>query len=383
MSDPLDLPHVRRLIGSLLENGRDHAVICMDAEGVIVAWLGGAPEIFGYTADEMVGSRFARIFTPDDRQKSLDQYELDVASANSRSEDERWHLRKDGTRIWATGTVNALRGSDGRVIGFVKVVRDRTDLRTQIESLENQLAGLREGQERTHLFLKTLGHELRNPLAPLATAAHIIGRLSDDPRVDSTLKIVARQIDVLSRLADDLLDVSRLEAGKLELRLQRLDLRNLLADMVVSLQATAADRGLTLTAILPDGPLELEADVPRLQQVILNLVGNAIKYTPEGGRIWVKATQEGPDIVCRVEDTGIGIAPAVLPRIFDLFTQERQAQDMEPGGLGVGLALVRRIVELHRGTVQARSAGVGKGAEFTVRLPALPPAVDSGVAAGQ
>jgi len=219
--------------------------------------------------------------------------------------------------------------------------------------------------------LKTLGHELRNPLAPLSTATLIIGRLSQEHRVLSAVKIITQQAEAIRRLADDLTDVSRLEVGKFHLKLEKLDLRSLLQDAVEGLQPVAEGKRLRLRSVLPGARLDIEGDRERLQQVILNLLGNALKYTPEGGSIFVKATQEGPDMVFRVQDTGIGISPEVLPRIFELFTQQAEAEDLVPGGLGIGLAMVRDLVELHGGSVQANSGGIGKGAEFTVRLPVV------------
>jgi PAS domain S-box-containing protein len=359
------------LTGRWLQSNRDHAFICMDRDGTITAWLGAAEEILGYRAEEAVGHNLAAIFTPEDQVRGFDKYELAVARVNSRSEDDRWHVRKDGSRIWATGTVAAVRDDGGEVVGFIKILRDRTDLRTQLESLESAVAEQRHSRERTHQFLKTLGHELRNPLAPLSSATHIIRRLTPDPRVEGALQIIARQVASLTRLADDLMDVTRLETGKVEPQLQKMDLCRFLEDAVRGMEETAAARQLTMVTLFPGSELPVNIDESLMQRLVLNLLGNAIKYTPEGGKIWVKAVQEGPEIVLRVEDTGIGIAPEVLPRIFELFTQERAAQDMVPGGIGVGLAMVREIAELHGGTVQARSAGEGKGAEFSVRLPAI------------
>jgi PAS domain S-box-containing protein len=361
-----------RLLKLFTEQAKEHAIICMDPQGVVVAWLGAAEEILGYSATDAIGKDLAQIFTPEDRAKGFDKYELEVAAQDSRSEDDRWHLRMDGTRIWASGTVNAIHDRDGTLLGFVKIMRDRTDVQTRLETLEAQAAALRESRERTHMFLRTLGHELRNPLGPVSNAAQIIGRLNTDPLITGALQIISRQVAVLTRLADDLMDISRLERGKLELSLRRSDLHSLLRDAAQSVGKAAAAKNLRLETILPEAPLFVNIDEDRFQQVVLNLLGNAIKYTPEGGSIWVKTAQEGNEIVVKVQDTGIGIAPDMVPRIFELFTQAPVATDMVPGGLGVGLAVVRQIVELHGGSVQARSAGAGKGSEFTVRIPAPP-----------
>jgi PAS domain S-box-containing protein len=373
MSDPT----IENLLRRYLAQTQDHAVIVIDPGGRVLAWLGGTQAVFGYSSQEAVGRPASLIFNAEDREKGFDKYELTVAAQDSRSEDDRWHVRKDGTRIWVTGSVEAIKDEAGKLLGFVKVIRDKTDLRSRIDALDNQVQVLKNSQERTHRFLSTLGHELRNPLAPMQTAAHIVARLTTDPRVEKALGVITQQVGVLTRLAEDLMEVSRAGAGKLKLDLQTTDLRTVLKEAVFGMRTTAAGKDIDLECLLPETPLEVKLDAQRFQRVVLNLVSNAIKYTPAGGRVWVKATQEGRDVIFRVEDTGIGIAPDVLPRIFDLFTQESQAADMVPSGLGIGLTIVKEIVELHGGNVQARSPGAGKGAEFSVRLPAVAPPANS------
>jgi PAS domain S-box-containing protein len=365
-------PLADRLLERFLAEGPDYAFVCMDPQGVVIAWLGAATRILGFTPEEAVGKTVTQIFVPEDRERAQDRYELQVAAQSGRAEDDRWHLRKDGTRVWVTGTVTAVHDEAGTLIGFVKTMRDRTDLRGQFEAVEAQAAQLADSRERTHAFLKTLGHELRNPLAPLSNAAHIIGRASADARTATALQIISRQISTLTRLADDLMDISRLEIGKVELTLKRVDLRRLLLESTSSLHDAAQQKGLTLEAILPQGALFADIDEDRFQRVVLNLVGNAIKYTPAGGHVWVTASEDAHEVVVHVRDTGMGIAPEVLPKIFELFTRAAAAVDLVPAGLGVGLAMVKDIVELHGGSVQARSPGLGKGAEFTVRIPASP-----------
>jgi PAS domain S-box-containing protein len=361
-------PLTHRLLERFLDGSPDYAFVCMDPQGIVLDWSGAATRILGFTPEETLGKTVTQIFVPEDRERALDRYELQVAAQSGRAEDDRWHLRRDGTRVWVTGTVVAVRDDAGTLLGFVKTMRDRTDLRSQYEAMEAQAAELADSRERTHAFLKTLGHELRNPLAPLSNAAHIISRASSDARVATALQIISRQISTLTRLADDLMDISRLEIGKVELALKRVDLRRLLLEAVDSLQEAAKQKDLALEAILPQGPLFADIDEDRFQRVVLNLVSNAIKYTPPNGHVWVTATQDAQQVLIHVRDTGIGIAPDVLPKIFELFTRASAAVDLVPGGLGVGLAMVKEIVELHGGSVQARSAGAGKGSEFTVRI---------------
>lgn len=361
------------LIGGFLDQTREYAVICTDPEGAVVAWRGAAELIFGYSQEEALGMSLSRLFTREDQARGLDRHELEVARSNARSEDDRWHVRKDGTRIWVTGSIDAIRDPGGELLGFVKVMRDRTDLRTQQEAADKQLAACLAGRDRTRAFLRTLGHELRNTLAPLQSAGHIVQRTNQDPRAAKAVEIMFGQLDALRRLADDLMDASRFDTGKIRMELQPGDLAAVVRDASLGFQEAAAHKGVKLQALLPPGPLPVALDVQRFQQVLLNLFGNALKYTPAGGSIWAKATLEDGEVVLRIEDTGIGIDAQTLPRIFELFTREAGAADLEPGGLGIGLAVVREIVELHGGSVQARSAGRGKGAEFTVRLPAAVP----------
>ena len=347
----------------------EHAVVYTNPEGVIVGWVGAAKEIFGYAADEVIGKTLAAILTPEDKLKSLDKYELEVAMASSRSGGDRWHQRRDGTRVWVTGTVSAIRDDVGELVGFVKIARDRTDLKSQVEFLKHHAAALVESRDRTRRFIRTLGHDLLNPLGPLNHAIHVVQKLTADPLLGGVFNVISRQVSALSRLAEDLIDITRLETGKVELNLKQVDLRRVLADAVAGLQKAATDKAIRLEAVLPQGELKVEIDEARFQRLLLNLLNHAMKYTPRGGFVWVKASQEGDEVVFRVEDTGIGIAADVLPRIFELSIQEMRAAGMVSGGQGASLTVVQEIAEIHGGSVQARSAGVGKGSEFTVRLP--------------
>jgi PAS domain S-box-containing protein len=368
------------LLSLLIRQAREHAIILLDPRGTVVGWLGGSELVFGYTSAEMVGQSIFRLFTPEDLQRGLADHELEVARRNGAAEDDRWMVRKDGSRVWANGVVVSLRDESGRVVGFGKTLRDRTDVRAQVEALENRVAALQKADERKNIFLGTLAHELRNPLAPLVNAVQLLRlRRPDDPDLTYPVMLIERQVEFLRRLVDDLLDVTRIGAGKIELKKERVRLGELLARVVESCRARAEERRHQMELILPAGAIVVEADPSRLQQVFLNLVTNAVKYTPEGGRVWVKATMEGREAVVDVEDTGLGISPEMLPKIFDLFTQEEESRYRSEGGLGIGLSLVKSLVTLHGGTVQVRSGGKGKGSQFTVRLPL---AADEGAAGG-
>ncbi|MFL5263966.1 MAG: response regulator [Anaeromyxobacteraceae bacterium] len=239
-----------------------------------------------------------------------------------------------------------------------------------VAELSRVAADLREADVRKDHFLAMLGHELRNPLAPVLNAVKLIQRTGvGDAALERILAGADRQIAHMTRLLDDLLDVSRIRNGKIELKRAPADLGSIVRDALHATAGLVAERGHALALELPDGPLELEGDAVRLSQVVANLVHNAAKYTDPGGHIAVRAARDGADLVLHVADDGIGIAPDMLPRIFDVFVQVAQGSDRARGGLGLGLTLVRSLVEMHGGCVIARSGGLGQGSSFEVRLP--------------
>ena len=217
-----------------------------------------------------------------------------------------------------------------------------------------------------------ISHELRNPLAAITNAVQILDLQKDEHPIQEKAKtIIRRQAGNLAVLVNDLLEVSRILSGRIQLHQEDLDARGI-AQRAVETTRPLIDQGKhKLTLSLPAEPIWLHADALRLEEVIVNLLNNAAKYTPEGGHIWLSIQQEGDEMVLRVRDTGIGMAPDSLPHIFELFTQAPRSLDRSQGGLGIGLAVVRKLVEMHGGTVEAQSAGLGKGSEFTVRLPVL------------
>jgi signal transduction histidine kinase len=219
------------------------------------------------------------------------------------------------------------------------------------------------------VFLATLGHEMRNPLGPLANAAHLLRVDAAGKTSEEALRIIDRQIALLTRLVEDLMDTARISAGKVELKLAVIDLTEIFQAAAETARPAAEARGLTFQVIPIAGEVPVCVDAQRMQQVFGNLLDNATKYTPRGGKIVFNLTTEGGDAIVRVEDTGIGMSPDIQPRIFDLFTQEDSARKHARGGVGLGLPLVHELVALHGGTVQARSDGRDKGSVFTVRLP--------------
>jgi two-component system CheB/CheR fusion protein len=368
---PFDLAAQLRHL--LPEQILEYAVILVSPDGTIVDWLSGAERIFGYTTAEAVGQKTSILFTPEDLQKGIHEFELQSAREKGNADDDRWMRRKDGLRFWATGTLCSL-VSAGQLIGFAKIVRNRTDLKGQIESLSQRVANLQRADDRKNAFIATLSHELRNPLASLVNAFEILKQLT--PRTDDTgfaTSTIQRQIDAMRRLIEDLMDVARIGAGKVELKKTRISLGEVI-HAGVDTCCRSHEQTHELKLLLPEAPVYVDGDPDRLQQVFVNLLQNAFKYTEYGGKVFVEMHEEGKTAVVRVQDSGIGISPELLPRIFDLFIQAEFSTAQ--GGLGIGLSVVKDLVTLHGGSVQVQSDGIGKGSLFIVRLPlALPDAL--------
>jgi len=362
------------LLRRLVQQENEHAIILLDSAGQIVAWLGAAEAVFGYTAKEILGRPASVLFAPEDVAKRMPTYELEVARKNGQAEDDRWMRRKDGRRFWATGVLVPIRADEGAILGFGKVLRNRTDLKGQLESAQKLVERSQQANESKNVFIATLAHELRNPLSAIANASAILetaGAKNDDCRFARTT--IQRQVDHIRRMIEDLLEVAKADVGKIQLENRETSLNAIVQAAVDSCRQAMDQRTQNLEVIMTDVPIIVSADPPRLRQVFVNLIENAAKYTNYGGNIWVKASVEGQDAVVKVKDTGIGISPEMMPRIFDLFTQAEFASTDQGSGLGIGLSLVKDLVNLHGGTVQVRSDGLGKGSEFTVRLPLAGP----------
>jgi CheY-like chemotaxis protein len=228
---------------------------------------------------------------------------------------------------------------------------------------------LLEADRRKDEFLATLAHELRNPLAPISNALALLARPDGEAAVRQLLPVINRQVDYMVRLVDDLLEISRITSGKVELRREAIDLNAVLRNTVEASISFIDENRHKLDLLIPETPLMVYGDLVRLEQVFTNLLNNAARYTPKGGRIWVSARQEGEAAVVSVRDNGIGILPDMLPRLFDLFAQERRNGAGTQQGLGIGLNLVQRLVDMHGGSVEAKSPGKDQGTEITVRLP--------------
>jgi PAS domain S-box-containing protein len=354
---------------SLVQNIKDHSIFMMDLDGNITTWNAEAEKIIGYAEAEVLGRNFSLIFTAEDLRAGKSEEELRLAREDGRAEDERWHVRKDGSRFWALGIVTPMHDASGKLTGFSKILRDMTDRKRAELQLQEQAVALREADRHKDVFLATLAHELRNPMVPLRNGLQLL-RLTTDPEArEQARAMMERQLGQMVRLVDDLLDISRISRNKLELRKARIELWAVVQSAVETARPQIEASGHTLTVTLPPSPVYLDADLTRLAQVFWNLLNNSAKYTEPGGRITLTATLQGTEAVVTVEDTGIGIPAEALPRLFEMFSQVDRNLDRAQGGMGIGLALVKGLTESHGGTVKCFSAGAGKGSSFVVRLP--------------
>ena len=294
----------------------------------------------------------------------LDKQERELAVSAGRSEDDRWHLRKDGTRFWGSGVMEPILDDKGAIVALAKVLRDRTDVRSRVVALQNRMQAAEEQNSSRIRSLALLAHELRNQVSPLT---NFLGALEKTAGVQTATTRMRRQLQVMERLLDDLAQAAAVVATTPALKVTVFELQPMLLHAADSMRHVIQGRGQTLKVTVPDTPITMEADLHRIDQVLVNLLSNASKFTPAEGTIQLSATIEEDMVAIRVEDNGSGIPPDVLPKIFELFTREERAS--APEGLGVGLAVVRNLVELHGGFVEGRSPGRGNGSVFTVRLP--------------
>jgi PAS domain S-box-containing protein len=353
----------------------DDAIVSKNLDGIVTSWNASAERIFGWKAEEMIGSSILRIIPPERRDES--QRILSTIRNGERvSHFETERVRKDGVRIHISVTVSPIRDGSGRIVGASKIARDVTErrrLETEREALlalaQRACADAQAANSIKDEFLATLSHELRNPLSAVRSAV-VSARLEPRER-ERALDLACRQVDQLSRLVDDLLDLSRIHQGRVRLNKREVGVDEILARAAETTRFVIEERGHRLRVTPPPAGVRVEGDPVRLEQIVVNLLTNAAKYTPPGGRIEVVGERVGDEAVIRVRDNGEGIAPAELARVFDLFVQGHRTPARAPGGLGIGLTVVRSLVALHGGHVAAHSEGLGKGAEFVVSLPAL------------
>ena len=370
----------------------DDAIIGKNLKSIITSWNFGAERIFGYTADEMIGTSIMRLIPPDRREE-----ELEILSRIRRGERfdhfETIRLAKDGRQLNVSITVSPIKDSTGHVVGASKVARDITERKKTEEALK-KAAEEAEAANRERLqlldrerearlqaeranrlkdeFLATLSHELRTPLNAVLGWSKIL-RLAklEGEELKQGLDTIERNARVQAQIIDDLLDMSRIISGKVRLDVQRVDLPAVLNESIETLRATAEAKGVRLQAVVDPFAGPISGDPSRLQQIFWNLLNNAIKFTPKGGKVRVVLERVNSHVEVSVIDTGEGIAPEFLPYIFDRFQQGDASTTRRHGGLGLGLAIVKQLVGLHGGDVSVKSGGIGQGAAFIVQLPLI------------
>ncbi|MCC2634469.1 MAG: chemotaxis protein CheY [Ramlibacter sp.] len=347
----------------LVDSVRDYAIFMLDPDGIVRSWNAGAKAIKGYEAGEIVGRHFSAFYTPEGKAAGLPEQELAAARELGRIEDEGWRVRKDGSLFWANVVVTAIKGPGGDLRGFAKVTRDMSE-RRRLQELESS-------SRRMNEFLAMLAHELRNPLAPIRNAVTIMQlETLASPVLRNCRDVIDRQLTHVTRLVDDLLDVGRLTTGKIKLRKELLRLSDVVARSVETVRPLIAARRHALEVDQPAEPIYVNGDATRLSQVLQNLLVNAARYTPEGGRIVLDVAALDNFVNLRVQDNGRGIAAENLESIFQLFMQGESGTSVgADSGLGIGLTLARSLAEMHGGTIEAHSPGPGQGSTFTVRLP--------------
>ncbi|CAN7440821.1 CheR family methyltransferase [Pseudomonas umsongensis] len=351
------------------ESTHDFAIIILDEHGVITDWNTGAQLIFGYAKDEVLGAYYDLIFTPEDRAEGVPEAELAAAREHGRGEDERWHLRKDGSRFYCSGEVALLKGES--LQGYVKIARDLTGHKRMHDQQSQQLADTQTSSHLKDEFFAVMSHELKHPLNLIQLNAELLRRLPMTKSAGPAIKAVNTICDAVAsqaRIIDDLLDVARVRTGKLKLKKQAVDLGRILQDIYTVVINDQHPCEVTLQ--LPQPPLVVDADSTRLEQIIWNLLNNALKFTPRDGRIELIAHRVENMAQLDVIDSGVGLEQDNLHKVFDLFSQaDNQHASHQREGLGIGLSLVRQLVEAHGGSVNVHSAGLGRGCRFTVLLP--------------
>jgi PAS domain S-box-containing protein len=357
------LPHLdpRSWLAAIVESS-DDAIVSKDLNSIIRSWNSGAERLFGYSAEEAIGRSVTMLMPPD--REDEEQGILEKIRRGDRVDHyQTIRRRKDGKLLDISLTVSPIRDEEGVIIGASKIARDIGDQKR----FERALL---EADRQKNEFLATLAHELRNPLAPIRNSLHIMRLMrGGNSPPDRVQEMLDRQVTHMVRLVDDLLEISRVTMGKIDLRLESVDIGAVIQSAIETSKPVIDAADHTLTVELPESPIIVDGDAVRLSQVVANLLNNAAKYTHPGGKIWVTATRIGDHVEISVCDNGIGLLPEQMPGILEMFTRTEQGKLHSQEGLGIGLALAKRLVEMHGGHIEVESPGVDRGSKFTVWLP--------------
>ena len=388
MNGPASHPSLRSedLFQLIIENVRDYAIFAMDVSGRTVSWNPGVKRILGYAEEEFVGRHVSDIFTAEDIARGEVEKEMRTATAEGYAEDLKCHLRRDGSRFWATGLLMPLKDRRGNLTGFAKILRDNTRQKKLENEREEILAREREARQQAEelseshaqaeqakdQFLALLAHELRNPLTAVQGWVKLLRNgLLDEGQTTKALAIIEANAATQNRIIEDVFDVARISSGNLHLNQLPMSLSEAINRAAESVRPAAESKNISLETRLDTETAIIKGDPDRIQQVVTNILSNSVKFTPEGGsvKLILKSFDSNAQIV--IEDNGQGISKELFPRLFDLYAQATSDSTRGKTGLGLGLPLVHKLVEQHGGWVTAESAGEGFGASFTVNLPLI------------
>ena len=357
-----------RLLAAIVDSS-DDAIVSKDLSSIVTSWNRGAERIFGYRAEEMVGQSIARLFPPDRLNEEPAIIER-ITRGERVDHFETVRVRKDGTLLDVSLTISPIRNSKGVIVGASKIARDVTGQKAAMRKLAEANEQLKRADQLKVEFLATLSHELRTPLNAILGWIQI---LKEEPgEVGDALPVIERNVRHQAQLIEDLLDMSRIETGKINLDIQKLDLPVVVAAAMDTVRPAVESKGLRMTSVFSSISGIVMGDKTRLQQIIWNLLTNAVKFTPKGGRIHVVIERVNSHVAVSVTDSGKGIGPEFIGQVFDRFRQGDASTTRKHGGLGLGLSIAKNLAELHGGTLVASSPGEDKGATFTFRLPLIP-----------
>ena len=369
---------------SLIENITDYAIFMTDLHGCISTWNSGAEEILGYSSQEVLGRSIDLFSTEEDFEAGVLKREIQQARQTGRAASAHWKVRKDGERLFIESVLAAVRDDAGECVGFANFLKDVTERhRIEVEReqlLQSERAARNDAERASRTkdeFLATLSHELRTPLNAVLGWAQILRRAPElSAEVAHAVTVIERNARAQAQIIEDLLDMSSIISGKVRLDVQRLDVASVVDATVETIKPAAQAKNIRLQVVLDPLAGPARGDPNRLQQVLWNLLTNAVKFTQKGGRITVTLARVNSHLEVEIADNGEGIDPAFLPHVFDRFRQGDATSTRRHGGLGLGLSIVKQLVELHGGSITARSAGTGKGSAFRITLPLMPTADD-------
>ena len=355
----------------ILSGIHEYGIFLLDPEGRYVTWTAGAEKILGYTEAEARGRPFSLIMTAEDRAANRADRDLARAEVDRQVLVERWYIRKDDSKFWGTAIISTVYGEGGKPSGFVILLRDSTDHKRSEDNLRKAMIHAEAANASKDHFLANVSHELRTPLAATLLWSKLLSEQKDlDPgMLQEGLSAIHRSVREQQALIDDLMDTAKIVAGKMRLERSRCELNSLIQAMLPPFRTQASEIRVTITEKLDRAVGTVEADPRRLQQVISNLISNAVKFTPQGGRIDLATVRKGDMVEIVVTDTGKGISPQFLTKIFDRFVQVESAITPTASGMGLGLAIARQLIELHGGSIHAESDGPDRGTRFIIVVP--------------